>query len=188
MLGTGQHGQRPWGRDQLGTSKAQQGEEEQRHGLGPGPCVWKTLAIGRGRDGDNLPARTSRENYSARTGFSSSILSRQVISNCKNKASRVTPRLPDQWAHVPELCSLIYEIRVVTSRAAGKTANSPLAGRQGLSEHRVHCGGLWMLSGGHRPVPRGQCSKLERDAWPAFSHGKPQASSGAPPAPSAPIE
>lgn len=132
---------------------------EQRHGLGPGPCVWKTLAVGRERDGDNLPARTSRENYSARTGFSSSILSRQVISDCKNKVSRVTPRLSDQWTHVPELCSLIYEIRVVTSRAAGKTANPPLAGRQGVSENHVHCGGLWPLSGEHRPVPRGQGSE-----------------------------
>lgn len=46
-----QHGPRPWGRGQLGTSEAQQGEEggtetqEFAQDL-----VWKTLAVGRGRD------------------------------------------------------------------------------------------------------------------------------------------
>lgn len=101
---------------------------EQRHRLGPGPCVWKTLAVGRGGTADNLPELPLvLWVYSARTGFSSSLLLRQVISDRKNKASRVTPRLPDEWARAPDLCSLVYEIRVVISRAAGKTASSPLA-------------------------------------------------------------
>ena len=127
----GPHGQRPWGRGQLGTSKAQQGEEDETK-----TWTWsRTLCVEDFGHWKRKGPRTTFQPerplvlwvYSARMGFSSSLLSRPVISDCKNKASRITPRpLTSDLMPLPSALSF-YEIRVVTSRAVGKTASPPLA-------------------------------------------------------------